>query len=624
MHTYCKILKYLLKTLYLLVFLSISDSSFAQGLEKIEPPFWWSDMQNKNLQILVKGDNIGSLKAKCNDASLYVTATHKCDSPNYLFIDLNLNNTNPGYYTIDLLDGDMKIYSFDYEIKKRIAESNNRQGINSSDAVYLITPDRFANGNPSNDQTKDLKEQCDRSSEYGRHGGDIKGIENHLEYIKEMGFTAIWLNPVLINDQPKWSYHGYSTTDYYKVDPRFGSNESYQELAIKAKELGLGMIMDIIVNHCGDNHWWMEDPPFNNWINQSSEEYIQTNHRKETLLDPYASKQDRQNMVDGWFVPTMPDLNQRNTFLSTYLIQNSIWWIEFAHLSAIRQDTYSYPHKEFMSEWTCAIMNEYPNFFIVGEEWIDDPAMISYWQAGKENEDGNNSCLPSLMDFPLCFGLTKALTEKENWDTGLINLYKALTTDYHYPDASQLVIFADNHDMKRCFVQLNEDYELFKMAMAFLLTSRGIPQLYYGTEILMNTGKNGSHGLIRSDFPGGWPNDSVNVKKKYGLSAIQLEAQKYCKTLLKWRQGSSVVHKGKLMHYIPENGIYVYFRYTDEESVMIILNKGEKETDLALNRFQERLSGYNSFKNIETNEIAPLEQIIRLRPKEAYILELSR
>lgn len=599
----------------------VCTSAYAQSLEKIEPPFWWSGMQNASLQLMLYGKDIGTTSA-FTDGPLRILKTHSCDSPDYLFVDVDLKNTKPGVYLIELKDGNNTVTSFSYELRERKSGSAQRQGINSSDAVYLITPDRFSNGDPSNDTVIGLEEGVDRSLEYGRHGGDVQGIYNHLEYIKAMGFTAIWLNPVLENDQPEWSYHGYSTTDYYAVDPRFGSNESYESLAKKASEIGVGMIMDIIVNHCGSGHWWMENPPFEDWINQTST-YTQTNHRKETLVDPYASELDRKIMVEGWFVPSMPDLNQRNSFMSTYLIQNSIWWIEYAHLSGIRQDTYSYPFKEFMTEWTCAIMNEYPHFFIVGEEWMDDPSVISYWQENQDNEDGNNSCLPSLMDFPLCFAINKALVEEEGWDTGLIKLYQSLTKDHHYSDPSQMIVFADNHDMNRMFVQLEDNFNLFRLAITYLMTTRGIPQLYYGTEILMNTGKNGSHGLIRSGFPGGWEGDSISAKDNVGLSLQQKEAQKLCRELLHWRQHKAVIHSGKLMHFIPENGVYVYFRYDKDETIMVIINKNKELVNLNLNRYAERILDYKKGVDVLSRKLFLLQDSIELQPVTSYILELN-
>lgn len=602
----------------------ISSSIFSQQIERVEPPFWWVGMNNNILQLMVYGENISTLQPKIKYKGVMIGKIHKTDNPNYLFLDVIItHNAIAGEIDIEFKKGRKAIITHKYELKERLPGSADRKGNDPSDVVYLITPDRFANGDVSNDEIEGLREGLARSVEYGRHGGDIKGISNHLEYINDVGFTAIWLNPVLINDQEEWSYHGYATTDYYQVDPRFGTNEDYAELALKAKEMGMGMIMDIIVNHCGSFHWWMEDPPFEDWINNQDKPYLGTNHRKETLLDPYASKDDRRIMTEGWFVEAMPDLNQRNKFMSTYLIQNSIWWIEFAHLTGIRQDTYSYPFREFMADWTCGIKNEYPNFYIVGEEWIDDPSVIAYWQEGKQNKDGSLSCLPGLMDFPLCFAIHKGFTEEESWDKGLIRLYQSLSRDFHYADPSQLIVFPDNHDMKRIFVEMGEDMDRYKMALSFLMTTRGIPQLYYGTEIVMNQGANGSHGLIRSDFPGGWEGDSVSIKEGKGLSAQQGEALAFCTKLLNWRKNKEVIHNGKLTHFIPQNGIYVYFRYNDTDKVMVIVNKNEKEVTLDLNRFAEQAGKYMSGKDVISEEMISLGETVSLQPMRTYILELE-
>lgn len=608
-----------------LFFIVFVHSLFSQSsIDKIEPPFWWKGMQNSSLQLMVYGQNISKLQPKIKDKNLSITQVHKADSENYIFIDLEISNdAKVGIYDILFFDGNKKVAKYPYEIKKRIENSADRTGIDQSDVVYLITPDRFANGNPENDEVKGLKEGHDRTLEYGRHGGDLKGISEHLDFIHKVGFSTIWLNPVLINDQDKWSYHGYAATDYYQVDPRFGTNQEYVELALNAKEKGMGMIMDIIVNHCGSNHVWIKDPPFSDWINNQDGEYQETNHRKETLLDPYKSESDRKVMTEGWFVPAMPDLNQRNQFMSTYLIQNSIWWIEFAHLTGIRQDTYSYPFREFMTEWTCAIQNEYPNFYIVGEEWIDDPSVISYWQEGKINQDGYTSCLPGLMDFPLCFALHKSLTEEEGWDTGLIKLYQSLSRDFHYADPSQLIVFPDNHDMKRIFVEMQEDLDKYKQAITFIMTTRGIPQLYYGTEIAMNAGKNGSHGLIRSDFPGGWDGDSTSIKNRTAMSDLQTEALEFCSEIINWRNSNETIHKGKLTHFLPVNGVYVYFREHKDSAVMVVLNKNKEESNLSLNRYSEILEGYKTYSSYDNDVVHQLSDSLLLKSNH-LILELSK
>ncbi|NNE26594.1 MAG: alpha-amylase, partial [Saprospiraceae bacterium] len=376
-------------------------------------------------------------------------------------------------------------------------------------------------------------------------------------------------------------------------------------------------------NHCGHKHWWMDDLPFDDWINFQQEGYINTNHRKTTLVDPYVAESDRELLTNGWFVEQMPDLNQRNPYMATYLIQNSIWWIEYADLTGIRQDTYSYPFRKFMTDWTCAIKNEYPDFNIVGEEWVEEPAIIAYWQEGKINHDGYVSCLPSLMDFPLCFTVHKALNEEEQWGKGLTRLYEILGMDFLYADPDNLVIFPDNHDMSRIFTQVNEDYDLFKIAIAYFLTTRGIPQIYYGTEILMANPGTDSHGVIRSDFPGGWSNDTINAFTQKGLAANQIEAQNWMKTILNWRKNASVIHDGKMMHYEPRDGVYVYFRYDASNTVMVVINKNDDVSSLDLERFDERLNGFNEGRDVLTNYRYNLSKGIEVLARSITIIELD-
>ena len=398
---------------------------------KIEPPSWWIGMENPNLQLMVYYEGISKYELTSENSHLEIKALHRTSNPNYIFIDLYLHDElEAGTHCITAESDDYTL-TIKYNIDEREEGSKDRTSFDGSDVMYLVTPDRFANGNPSNDNILGYVDTLNREHDYGRHGGDLQGLIDHLDYIDDMGFTALWLNPILENNQISSSYHGYATTDYYRVDPRFGTNETYRELSKKAKERGIGIIMDIIVNHCGSQHWWMKDPPMEDWLNYQDEEYKQTNHRKETLLDPYGSTGDREAMVKGWFARYMPDLNQRNPFVSTYLIQNSIWWIEYADLYGIRQDTYSYPYREFMTDWTCAIQKEYPNFKIVGEEWVNDPAMISYWQEAKVNADGYTSCLSSLMDFPLCFAVRDGFLQEKGWSDGIAKLYLTLSQDYH-------------------------------------------------------------------------------------------------------------------------------------------------------------------------------------------------
>lgn len=590
----------------------------------IEPPFWWAGMNNADLQLLCHGDSLGMTEVEIQSPDVRLESSGRLDGVNYIVLNLRINSgAKPGKFDIRFNHSKDHYSIIPYELKKRDVGSRDRKGFGHRDVLYLVTPDRFANGDMTNDVIEGMKEGVQPNAEYGRHGGDLKGIENHLDYIKSMGFTAVWLNPILENDQHKWSYHGYATTDYYEVDPRFGSNEQYRSLSKKAKEMGIGMIMDIIVNHCGDQHTWMADPPSKDWFNHQDQPYLETNHRKETLLDPYGSKEDRYVMTNGWFVPAMPDLNQRNPVVSKYLIQNSIWWIEYADLYGIRQDTYSYPYREFMADWTCAIQDEFPNFNIVGEEWVDDPAIISYWQMDKKNQDGYTSCLPSLMDFPLCFSISKALTQKEGFDEGFIQMYRTLSKDYLYPHPENLVIFGDNHDMSRIFTRLDEDYDLFKLAMIYLMTTRGIPQIYYGTEILMSNKGTDSHGVIRADFPGGWPNDSMSVINNINIPTTATNAQRFIRDLIHWRKDEIVIHEGKLMHFLPKDNVYVYFRYNDDEKLMVVLNKNEQSYALKLNRFKEILECPTQGYSVLEKKSVILSDELLLEPMTSYVIKVG-
>jgi len=602
----------------LLPLLAFSQSS----IERIEPSFWWVGMHNTQLQIMVYGKNISHLKPQINYEGISIQKTVSMENKNYLFIYLNIEmNTTAGDVKIEFLNAENKtVLTRIYPILKRKTDAALIKGYDNADVMCLITPDRFANGNPNNDNIKGMADTLDRSNKWGRHGGDIQGLINHLDYFSEMGFTAIWLNPILENDQPQFSYHGYSTTDYYKVDARFGTNEEYLEFAEKAREKGIKIIMDMIVNHCGSGHWWMNDLPSKNWLN-NPDHFIPTTHRRTTLRDPYTSEYDTKRFSDGWFVKTMPDLNQRNPEMATYLIQNTIWWIEYLGLSGIRMDTYSYSDKKFMRDWTCAVMNEYPNFNICGEEWSLNPATLAYWQKGKDNPDGYTSCLPGLLDFPLQNALVKALKEEEKWDVGMINLYDMLSNDFLYANPFKHVIFPDNHDMSRIYSQLNEDYGLFKLAMAYFATMRGTPQFYYGTEILMSNTGDDSHGNIRSDFPGGWKGDKVNGFTGEGLTAKQKEAQAFMKKLLHWRKTASAIHHGDLKHFAPQKGVYVYFRYTHNQKIMVVMNKTDTAHQLDLAQFAEMNIQGTKGKDIISDAFIPFDKTLTISAKQALIVE---
>jgi glycosidase len=614
-----------MKNLIVLLILLLLNvcSMFAGGLDRVEPMFWWVGMKNPDLQLMVHGENIADTKVLLKYPGVILKSITHVENPNYLFIDLKIQpETKPGKFEISFKNNQNESWSYFYELKARDRSSAERQGFNSSDVIYLITPDRFVNGNPGNDEVPEMKEKPNRGDKDGRHGGDIQGIINSLDYLKELGFTAIWLNPVLENNMTRTSYHGYSTTDFYKVDPRYGSNEEYLKLSNELKKRDMKLIMDMIFNHCGSEHWWMDDMPMADWINNFPDHKI-TSHRRTVHQDPYASELDKKEMLEGWFVPTMPDLNQQNPFMATYLIQNSIWWIEFVGLEGIRQDTWPYPDKYMMAEWTTKVLEEYPDFNIVGEEWSMNPATVSYWQKGKQNADGYHCNLPSLMDFPLQNATSRAMRNDESWDKGLQELYEALSNDFLYPDPENLVVFPDNHDMSRFYTQVGEDVDLLKMGLAYFLTIRGIPQIFYGTEVLMSNPGTDDHGIIRSDFPGGWAGDTVNAFTGKGLSVQQKDMQNYLRTIQNWRKNKEVIHTGKLKHFVPQDGLYVYFRYNEKETVMVVLNKNSEEMTLSTERFKEAMGGFKSGKDIvHSKEIIDLSSLA-VPARSAMIIELK-
>jgi neopullulanase len=577
------------RTALLIVLTLISCLGIGQySISRLEPPFWWAGMKNTSLQLLVYGPRISELKPEISSDKVKIRETVTVQNANYLFIILDINpEAKPGSFDILFQKNNNTYCQFNYKLLEREEGSADRIGFNTSDVIYLITPDRFANGETDNDIVPGYIDAVNRADKEARHGGDLKGIENHLDYIAGMGFTAVWLNPVLENNMPKTSYHGYAITDFYKVDPRFGTNEDYKDLCEKMKKSGLKPIMDMVENHCGSEHWWMKDMPSSDWFNFAGQ-FVSTNHRRSTVQDPHVSQDDKALFPDGWFVSAMPDMNQKNPLVAQYLIQNSIWWVEYAGLSGIRQDTYSYPDKDFMSRWSCAIMDEYPNFSIVGEEWSENPAIVAYWQKGKVNPDGYTSCLGSLMDFPLQSALIPGLTEGDvYYKDGLIKMYEMLANDFLYADPDRMVVFPDNHDMNRFFTQIGGDINLFRMGIAYILTIRGIPQIYYGTEILMKSPALRDDGLIRADFPGGWKGDKVNAFSGNGLTPQQADAQKYLKTLLAWRKTKFCLHDGKLVHFTPEQGTYVYFRFNETEKVMVAFNKNYNDVTIDGGRFSE-------------------------------------
>ena len=623
-----------MKKLFTIFFLILFNLHSTSQIDKVHPPNWWIGHKNPNLQLLIKAEKINDYEVNINYPGVKITNIHNADSPNYIFLDLEISNKAKEGSFIITFTKENKTLSYSYKLRKKRSLEDQSNGFDSSDAIYLITPDRFANGNYENDIIDFLKERkIDRANNYARHGGDLKGIFENISYIKNMGFTSLWLNPVLINDMKEGSYHGYATTDYYSVDPRFGSMKEYIELSLELKKNNIKLIKDIIVNHCGLYHWWMDDLPFKDWLNfqenylKSNDKTIEkntvySNHRRTTIQDIYASKSDYRGMLDGWFVPTMPDLNQKNKFLANYLIQNSLWWIETLNLSGIRQDTYPYAEKEFMSEWAGRIMSEYPKFNIVGEEWSYNPIRIAYWQDGNNNKDGYKSNLKSTMDFAMQKAIQEGILEEEAWNTGLIKIYENLANDFYYSNPESLLIFNDNHDMSRIHTQMKKDITKTKMAIGLMLVLPRIPQLLYGTEILMEDSSNpGDHGLIRSDFPGGWDNDKINAFSKQNLTDDQIEMQEYLKVLLNFRKKSKAIHIGNTIHFAPKNGVYLLQRRYNDEIVIFIINKNKNDVRLSNDRFNELNLNNIVFSDIHSGKKFSFSKTLKLKSNSSYILK---
>ena len=619
------------------MFLLNTTCLFAQDfIYHMEPPNWWVDMRSNEFQLMIHGKKVAECEVTIENKDVKILNIKRLSNPNYIVLDLEILRSNEAFEFDLTFSKDGVVYeNYTYNLLKK--STVKKETFNSSDVIYLISPDRFANGDSKNDQAKNLAEKkVNRKKPYSRHGGDIQGIIDHLDYIRDMGFTSIWCTPMLENNMEKVSYHGYAITDMYKIDPRMGTNDLYKEFSIKARERGIKIIMDVVLNHIGSNHWWMDDLPTKDWINNKGV-YKQTTHRREALHDPYMVKSQIKDFVDGWFVETMPDLNQRNKILATYLIQNSLWWIEFAQLSGFRVDTYPYSDRNFLYKWNKTIQNEYPGFNIVGEEWTLDKSIIGLWQISGERKNGKSqgllskrdrSNVPSLMDFPLHGAIIKAMSPKEKkWDDRLIHIYRNLASDYLYPDPDNMVIFLDNHDMSRCFYQLKHDFDYWKMAHAFLLTTRGIPQVYYGTEILMSDSTSpGDHGTLRADFIGGWKTDKLNAFEGK-ITGKSKEAQEYLKNLLNWRKKCKPIHEGDLKHFPPtyEDETYVICRYNEERLVLLIMNndkdkKSVKPADY-INQIKPSKNNHLGFDVIGKNEI-DINEVKQIPSKSFLLIDL--
>ncbi len=604
----------------------------AFAVDKIEPPYWWTGMTDTTLQLQVNGKNIRNAEFSVEYPGVRVDSVARLDgSPDWQYVYLNISpEAKPGTMKLTWKEG-RKTISRDYELKAR-TPMKGAQGFSAADVLYMIMPDRFASGGKTHDEASRLNHNVaiDRENPNARHGGDLKGIADHIDYIDSLGVTAVWLNPVLENDMPGGSYHGYATTDYYRVDPRFGTNGEYAALIDTLHGKGIKMVMDMIFNHCGSHHPWALNPPASDWFNHQ-DKYVQTNYRLSTITDPYASDYDRDLTVNGWFVEDMPDLNQRNPHLMKYLIQNSIFWIEDAQIDGIRMDTYPYADREKMGEWIDAVMAEYPDFNIVGECWFGTTAGEQFWQTGSPiaAAKGIDTRLPVVMDFPLsilCADLKPFKIDSQAWN-GINELYDHFALDYVYANPMNVLRFLDNHDTDRMILEEPENLDAWKQAIAMLLTAPGIPQLYYGTELLMHGSKEGSDGYVRRDMPGGFGKKEKSQFDAAGRSDVQNEAYDFISTLCNWRKTSDAVGKGEMKHFMPTNGVYLYRRAYGPEEVIVILNGKDEELELDMSRYAEIIDEGAEYTDILTGKRATLRNgnmPLALAPRATHIYSKTK
>ena len=620
----------------------------AVKIDRIEPTDWYVGMKDASLQLMVYGEGIKTADVTTDYPGAHIDSLVRLDSPNYLLVYMNLKDAQPGTMTLLFQQGKQK-KKVNYTLKAREKKGYEREGFSNADVLYMLMPDRFASGRTDNDQVKGMRAyKNDRSQPSLRHGGDLEGIRQHLDYFKELGVTALWFTPVLENDSPDHgtpsTYHGYATTNYYRVDPRFGSNEEYRQLCDEAHEKGLKIVMDMIFNHSGFEHPWVADMPTKDWFNtpewllpenqaksvalktmdgdaKVNEKYLQTSYKLTPVVDPYASKIDMHETVDGWFVPTMPDLNQRNPHVIKYLIQNSIWWIETVGIDGIRMDTYPYADAKAMAHWMKVIGEEYPNFNTVGETWVTEPAYTAAWQKDSKIAK-ENSYLPTVMDFAFYDRINQAKNEETDaWWNGFNRIYNNFVYDYLYQKPSNVMAFLENHDTDR-FLGEGKDTVALKQALALLLTVNRTPQLYYGTEVLMNGTKSVTDGNVRKDFPGGFPGDTKNCFTREGRTQAENAMFDWLSRLLHWRQGNDVIIKGKQTQFIPYKGIYVIARQYNGKTVLTILNGNRKQADMQLDRYAEVIGNATAAKDVITGRTIKLDKKLSLKSRQTLIIEL--
>jgi glycosidase len=580
--------------------------------------FWWAGMHNPDLQLIVHGNNIASRNVELSYPGVKLVAVHKVENPNYLFVDLRIfSSASPGTFPIKFVKSGEKTLTYKYELRKRNTSADRAQGVTDKDLIYLIMPDRFSNGDTKNDSVAGMRETgINRSKMFSRHGGDIQGVMNHLDYLKDLGVTAIWLTPAIENDEPQASYHGYAVTDHYKIDPRYGTNELYKQFVEKCHKMGLKVVMDLVHNHAGTEGYTIQDMPMKSWVHQWPT-YTKSNFKYEAVMDPHGSAADRKQMLDGWFDRRMADMNENNPYVQHFLTQNHIWWIEYAGVDGLRLDTYPYNDPEYMAKWAVDVKNEFPHLSIFGEVLTTEPVVSAFFTQGNTENRGLDTHLPGITDAAIKDGIYDAVM---GWNGGVERLYSLLSQDFLYQDPNRNVVFLDNHDMSRVLSMVKEDVTKYKSAMAMLMTLRGVAQMYYGDEILMKNYSN-PDGLVREDFPGGWPGDKDNKFVASGRSNKENDAFNYIRILANYRKNTPALQTGKLMQYIPEHGVYVYFRYDAQKTVMVVFNSQDKEQAVSTSRYNQRINGALKARNIISGDTVDLSKLT-VPANTALVLEL--
>ena len=607
----------------IILLMMLSGSGFSQS-EQIEayPSHWWTGMKNAEVQIMLHGYKIGSSSFAIKYPGVKLKKIHKVESPNYVFLDLEISNVaKPGTVKIEMFDKNL-FHEIYFELKPRRTGNGKTfaQGVTSKDFMYLIMPDRFSNGDISNDRVPGMRDQTlRRDTVFNRHGGDLKGIQHNLDYLQSLGVTALWLNPVIENDMDNRTEHGYAFTNHYKVDPRLGGDEAYQELIDSAHKKGMKIIQDAVYNHVGIKHFTVLDPPMKDWLHQWPD-FTQTSYKDQVLFDPYASKTEMKVMSDGWFVTQMPDLNHNNPFVAKFLFQHALWTVEEFGIDGWRIDTYAYNDLDFMNRCNNALEDEYPKLTMFGETWVHGVINQSYFTQNNFNIQYKSN-LQAVTDFQTLWGITDAMTKDFGWNDGVNKLYTALAQDFVYKDPMRNVIFLDNHDISRFYSVIGEDIEKYKSSINWLLTCRGIPQFYYGGEIGMTGFTSPNDGYVRQDFPGGWAEDQVNKFTKTGRSEKENEIWDHISTLANYRKKSTAITTGKMMQFVPQDGVYTYFRYDEKQTVMVVMNTAKESKNISVKRFEERTTGFSKAKNILTGEITEIKDY-KLDSYKSSVFEL--